>query len=348
MSWPQFWTQSPKTSWKTALLWPFSKGMCAIASLRIRRFNKRRALKLAARKTVANVIVVGNIVVGGTGKTPFIQWLGRQLAAQGLRYGIVSRGYGGQSSTWPQWVTEHSDPNMVGDEPVLLAQSLGCPMAVSPKRIEAIALLESKYELDVIISDDGLQHYAMNRDVEIVMMDAQRLLGNGLCLPAGPLREPKKRLAMVDFVVWNGGDAADLVAESSSVMQIIPHQFRSVANPEMILPAISFKAEKVNAIAGIGNPDRYLQTLNDLGIDADFKAFDDHYQFKLTDFEDFEHTKPLLMTEKDAVKCHAFAQANWWYLELKPICPESLMHQILQKIGHQQSFEGLLKSEHLE
>jgi len=344
MSWPAFWTQSPTHSWKTALLWPVSKMVCAIAALRLRRFKKRRAKHATTRKTVAQVIVVGNIVVGGTGKTPFIQWLGRQLATQGLRYGIVSRGYGGQSSRWPQWVTEHSDPTMVGDEPLLLAQSLNCPMAVSPKRTEAIALLTSKYDLDVIISDDGLQHYAMARDVEIVMMDAQRLLGNGLCLPAGPLREPKKRLAMVDFVVWNGGNAADLVAESSSVMQLTPHQFRSVANPQMVLPSISFKAEKVNAIAGIGSPKRFLQTLTDLGIEADFKAFDDHYQFRSEDFEAFDHTKPLLMTEKDAVKCRAFAQANWWYLELKPVCPESLMHQILQKTGHHQPFEGFLRN----
>ncbi|PLA73599.1 tetraacyldisaccharide 4'-kinase [Hydrogenovibrio sp. SC-1] len=343
MSWPGFWTQSPTQSWKTALLWPIGKLVCGVAALRLRRFNKRRVMQATARQTVAQVIVVGNIVVGGTGKTPFIQWLGKQLAAQGLRYGVVSRGYGGQSSSWPQWVTEHSDPKMVGDEPVLLVSTLGCPMAVSPKRTEAIALLESKYELDVIISDDGLQHYAMARDVEIVMMDAQRLLGNGLCLPAGPMREPKKRLAMVDFVVWNGGDASDLVAESSSVMQLTPHQFRSVANPKMVLPAISFKADKVNAIAGIGSPKRFLKTLNDLGVESDFKAFDDHYQFSPADFAGFDHTKPLLMTEKDAVKCRAFAQANWWYLELKPVCPEGLMHQILQKIGHHQAFEGLLR-----
>lgn len=343
MSWPEYWTQPPAQSWKTASLWPISKLVCAIAALRFRRFKRRSVTHAAARQTIAKVIVVGNIVVGGTGKTPFIQWLGQQLSAQGLRYGVVSRGYGGQSSRWPQWVTEHSDPTMVGDEPVLLARTLGCPIAVSPKRTDALALLESKNELDVIISDDGLQHYAMARDVEVVMMDAKRLLGNGLCLPAGPMRESKKRLALVDFVVWNGGDASDLVADSSSVMQLTPHQFRSVANPEMVLPAISFKAEKVNAIAGIGSPNRFLNTLNDLAIDADFKAFGDHYQFSAKDFESFDNSKPLLMTEKDAVKCRPFAQANWWYLELKPVCPGGLMHQILQKIGHHQAFEGLLK-----
>lgn len=345
MSWPTFWRQSPRQSWKTALLWPVSKVVCGIAALRLKRFKKGSALRRERRQTATQVIVVGNIVVGGAGKTPFIQWLGRELAKHDLRYGIVSRGYGGVSSSWPQWVTEHSDPVMVGDEPVLLAHSLGCPIAVSPKRTEAVALLESKYELDVIISDDGLQHYAMDRDVEIVMMDAKRLLGNGLCLPAGPLREPKKRLAMVDFVVWNGGNASDLVADSSSVMQLIPHQFRSVANPQMVLPTISFKAEKVNAIAGIGNPQRYLQTLNDLGIEANFKAFDDHYPYQTTDFDAFDTRKPLLMTEKDAIKCRPFAQANWWYLELKPICPETLMHQILHKIGRSVSFEGLLREQ---
>ncbi len=193
----------------------------------------------------------------GTGKTPFIQWLGRELKAHGIRYGIVSRGYGGQSRHWPQWVTEHSDPAMVGDEPVLLAHSLQCPIAVSPSRPEAIALLESKHELDVIISDDGLQHFAMARDIEIVLMDAQRLLGNGLCLPAGPLREPKKRLGLVDYVVWNGGDAAELQADTSTVMELVPHRFRLVAKPEMTLPLQAFKGDRVNAVAGIGSPERF-------------------------------------------------------------------------------------------
>ncbi|MGC9386632.1 MAG: tetraacyldisaccharide 4'-kinase [Hydrogenovibrio sp.] len=330
MSWPTFWFQSPKHSWKTALLWPFGKLVCAVAARRLAGFEKKPPI----RRSRALVIVVGNIVVGGTGKTPFIQWLGRELNAHGIRYGIVSRGYGGQSRHWPQWVTEHSDPQMVGDEPVLLAHSLQCPLAVSPKRPEAIELLESKYDLDVIISDDGLQHYAMARDMEIVLMDAQRLLGNGLCLPAGPLREPKRRLAQVDYVVWNGGEAEELHSERSTVMALEPYQFRLVAKPDMTLPLQAFQGEMVNAVAGIGAPERFFETLRDLQISAKTRAFDDHHGFQRNDFEEFEHSKPLLMTEKDAVKCRTFAEANWWYLELRPVCPDNFRQSLLQALGH--------------
>ncbi|KUJ75050.1 tetraacyldisaccharide 4'-kinase [Thiomicrospira sp. XS5] len=330
MSWPDFWMKPPTRSWKTALLWPLSQLTCGVAAYRLSRFVRKPPI----RRSRAQVIVVGNIVVGGTGKTPFIQWLGRELKAHGIRYGIVSRGYGGQSRHWPQWVTEHSDPAMVGDEPVLLAHSLQCPIAVSPNRPEAIALLESKHELDVIISDDGLQHFAMARDIEIVLMDAQRLLGNGLCLPAGPLREPKKRLGLVDYVVWNGGDAAELQADTSTVMELVPHQFRLVAKPEMTLPLQAFKGDRVNAVAGIGSPERFFNTLANLGIQADTQGFDDHHAFQPDDFASFESSKPLLMTEKDAVKCRAFAQANWWYLELRPKCPDDFTHRLFQRLGH--------------
>ncbi|MDG4812414.1 tetraacyldisaccharide 4'-kinase [Hydrogenovibrio sp. 3SP14C1] len=330
MSWPAFWSQTPTQSWKTALLWPVGKLVCWVAARRLKRFKKNGP----AKKTAAQVIVVGNIVVGGSGKTPFIQWLGRRLSEHGLKYGVVSRGYGGQSKVWPQWVTEHSEPTMVGDEPVLLAQSLQCPVAVSPNRPEAIALLESKYDLDVIISDDGLQHYKMARDIEIVMMDSERLLGNGYCLPAGPLRESRKRLGMVDFLVWNGGDASELASDSSTIMKLVPQHFRSVANPKMILPISSFKHEKTQAMAGIGNPQRFFNTLSELGIDADTTSFADHKAFESSDFEAFESTKPLLMTEKDAVKCRAFAQPNWWYLEVQPLCPATFAHQLFHKLGH--------------
>lgn len=329
MSWPDFWSKSATQSWKTALLWPLGKLTCRIAARRLKRFKSQPPQK----PTQIKIIVVGNIVVGGTGKTPFIQWLGWLLASKKLRYGIVSRGYGGKTKTWPQLVTATSNPEQVGDEPVLLAKSLQCPVAVSPNRMDAVELLQNHFELDVIISDDGLQHYALPRDIEVVMMDAQRVLGNEYCLPAGPLREPKSRLAKVDFVVWNGADLAEIAAETSTIMKLAPYQFCSVAKPDMVLPPSAFAGESVNAMAGIGNPQRFFETLSDLKVQAKPYPFKDHEAYSEDDFNQFENTKPLLMTEKDAVKCQPFAQANWWYLEVQPECPRKFAEQLIEKLN---------------
>ena len=341
MSWPDFWKHK---TWKTQLLRPLSKLVCWEAARRFTRFKKSPPVQSSA-----TVIVVGNIVVGGSGKTPFIIWLTRQLQAKGLSVGIISRGYGGQSKQWPQRVTAQSDPVLVGDEPVLLAKQLGCPIAVSPKRPEAIALLNNQATLDVIISDDGLQHYAMARDIEVVLIDAQRQFGNGLCLPAGPLRESLERLQSVDFCIWNGLDDRlnfPLTLPSTVTqyrMQLLPVRLRQVMNPEQVIElnmneagqVPCFIGEQVNAIAGIGNPSRFFNSLKTLGFQVDERAFADHYVFQWSDFKAFDTQKRLLMTEKDAVKCIELAkqhqQTNWWYLEVSPRCDEALLTNILNK-----------------
>ncbi|MDX1795377.1 MAG: tetraacyldisaccharide 4'-kinase, partial [Hydrogenovibrio sp.] len=244
-----------------------------------------------------------------------------------------------------------SDPLEVGDEPVLLAKHLNCPIAVSPKRTEAVAMLSEADDLeaplDIIISDDGLQHFAMARDIEIALIDGQRGLGNELCMPAGPLREPKQRLKEVDFVVSNGQVCQDLndafrtkatVAEYET-MRLMPVCFRNVAEPHRHLAADAFYGQSVNAMAGIGNPSRFYQTLKNLGMTLQTKDFADHQSYRPQDFEwvsaenETLPQKPLVMTEKDAVKCQAFAQENWWYLEVKPVCSPEFANRLLERIN---------------
>lgn len=329
MSWLKCWTQSPAESWRVKLLSPLSSIFCYVARNRYIEFQ----LNPPAKQTSAMVVVVGNIVVGGTGKTPFISWLYRNLVHKGFKVGVVSRGYGGQSKKWPLEVTSISDPIMVGDEPVMLTKQLGCPMAVSPKRVEAIRLLERNYDLDIIISDDGLQHFKMARDVEIVIVDGQRGFGNQYCLPAGPLREPTERLEDVDFIVSNGELEVEMpVKRSVETMMLKIGVFRNVADPSQILPETAFAKQKVHAIAGIGNPQRFFNTLKSLEIRVSSKEFADHKAYDEKDFLWVDSSKPLLMTEKDAVKCKAFAQPNWWYLEVSPQCSSRLATRILERI----------------
>lgn len=327
MTWPTFWQ---KTSWQTQLLRPLGAWVCWMAQRRLARFQA------SSPQAVSKVplIVVGNIVVGGSGKTPFIIWLVQQLQAKGLKVGIVSRGYGGNSPIWPQRVTPDSHPALVGDEPVLLAKQLGCPIAVAPKRVQAVAALNDE-SLDVIISDDGLQHFAMARDLEIVLLDSERGLGNGFCLPAGPLREPASRLMQVDWRVYNGQSPS---AEDWS-MELVPVCFRQVAAPDVtqsldvFLDALSkHNQPSVYALAGIGNPQRFFNTLDSLGLTAECLPFADHYAYRPKDFANLDLRKPLIMTEKDAVKCQDFAQPNWWYLQVEPRCSSDLARSILARL----------------
>lgn len=319
MSWPGFWVNR---KWQSVALSPISYWVCNLAKQRLKKFNSvpPEPIKKAA------VIVVGNIVVGGSGKTPFIQWLAKQLDQASLSYGIVSRGYGGKSKHWPLEVFANSNPSMVGDEPVLLAASLGCPVVVAPKRLEAIALLQKQHSVDVIISDDGLQHFAMPREIEVVLMDAKRLLGNEMCLPSGPLREPKTRLDQVDFIVFNGGeDAEQFNMRLSSVC------FRQVNNPKNKQPLSYFANQSIQAVAGIGNPTRFFKQLSECVGHLESHPFADHRAYQSADFEWVDSTKPLIMTQKDAVKCTKFAKQNWWYLEVEPICSQTLSEKLIAK-----------------
>jgi tetraacyldisaccharide 4'-kinase len=190
-------------------LWPLSLLFCAV--VRVRALAYRRGL-LASRGLPVPVIVIGNLSVGGTGKTPLVIWLARRLRAQGRRPGILTRGYRGQARTWPQWVAADSDPSQVGDEPVLLARHSGCPVAAGPDRLASGQLLLERGGCDLLLCDDGLQHYALRRDLEVAVLDGERRLGNGFCLPAGPLREPPSRLDGVPLQLVNGPARASELA----------------------------------------------------------------------------------------------------------------------------------------
>ncbi len=274
------------------------------------------------------VIVVGNISVGGTGKTPLTLWLVKLLREAGFTPGIISRGYGGQASEWPQIVEANSDPFLVGDEPVLMAQRGGCPVVAAPDRVAAAQKLLSEYPCDILISDDGMQHYRLERDIEIAVIDGKRRFGNGHCLPVGPLREPVARLQTVDFIVANG-DAR----EGEWSMQLHQGDAVSLNGAGISRPLEQFKSQSVHAVAGIGHPERFFDQLRGQGIGVVEHPFDDHYRFNEGDL-DFDDDFDVLMTEKDAIKYRRFATPRHWYVpveaELDPLFSKRLLEKIEQ------------------
>ncbi len=251
------------------------------------------------------VLIIGNIFIGGTGKTPIVAAVAQMLRAAGHRPGILVRGYRGKAQNWPQRVTPQSDPELVGDEPVLLARRSGCPVMAGPDRIAAARALLQDADCDCLISDDGLQHYRLPRRAEIVVMDASRGLGNGRCLPAGPLREPVSRLKDVDLVLFNGG------SEAQASFELVAQPLRRVDGKGDAVDVTTFRGP-VHAVAGIGNPQRFFDALRAQGLDVIEHPFPDHYAYRREDFA-FGDELPILMTEKDAVKAAAFAQAHHWY-----------------------------------
>jgi tetraacyldisaccharide 4'-kinase len=263
-------------------------------------------------KIAVPVIVVGNITVGGTGKTPLILWLARFLREEGYKPGIISRGYGGESETWPQWIDEHSKADQVGDEAVLMRQQADCPVAVGPKRVEAAHMLLQKSDCNIILSDDGLQHYALQRDIEIAVIDGERRFGNGYMLPCGPLREPIDRLQTVDLVIVNG-----VIEEQSEFSMAVEGDLaiNLVSKEEKLLT--EFSHQSCHALAGIGNPKRFFKLLENESISLECHAFPDHYQFSEEDIRFENNENPVLMTEKDAVKCMGIATENHWYVPIK-------------------------------
>lgn len=289
--------------------------------VRLRRFLYRHGI-LKSYSLPVPAIVVGNITVGGTGKTPLIIWLADFLAKSGYKPGIISRGYGGQSESWPQIVDEHSDVDKVGDEAVLLAKLTGLPLVVGPSRVESAKKLLAEFDCNIVLSDDGLQHYALNRDLEIAVVDGERRFGNGYCLPAGPLREPIERLSSVDFTVVNGDKYADhevamrLVGDTA--VNLLTGEHKSLQE---------FCGINCHALAGIGNPGRFFKLLETVGLTCVTHSFPDHYQFQQRDIE-FGDDKPVLMTEKDAVKCTLFARDCHWFVPVQAV-PETHFGQQL-------------------
>lgn len=310
--------------WRFALA-PFSLVFFLLAAAR--RWAYRFGWLHSERLPVP-VVVVGNIAVGGTGKTPLVVWLAERLRQAGYRPGIVSRGYRGRQKA-PAPVRPDSDPAAVGDEPVLLARRAACPVWVGRRRAEvARQLLTFHPEVDVILSDDGLQHYALARDVEVVVVDGERGFGNRWLLPAGPLREPLSRLSAVDAVVVNGGPAlADLVAPQFA-MALVGSRFWKLGRPEVMVDATYFAGRVVHAVAGIGNPERFFRGLGRLGIQVEPSAWPDHHRYRRQDLPN----ATLLMTEKDAVKCAAFDLPDAWVLAIDAEVAGGLENIILERI----------------
>lgn len=287
------------------------------------------------------VIVVGNITAGGSGKTPLVVALVELLRAAGRHPGVVSRGYGRVPPTDadPLGVVRVlpgvATPEHFGDEPVLIARRTGAPVYVSPDRPAAArALLAAHPETDVILSDDGLQHYALARDVEIAVVDGERGFGNRLPLPAGPLREPVSRLASVDAVVVNGGGDPGVPAVNTFAMRLGRESFVSLGGEEMAPAdfASAARGRRIAAVAGIGNPSRFFSHLERLGIAAERHAFPDHHPFQPDDLR-LPHAEVIVMTEKDAVKCAGFADARMWFLRVDAALPADFGAFLLPRIA---------------
>jgi tetraacyldisaccharide 4'-kinase len=316
------WYRSTYT-WLTLLLLPLS-GLYWIA------VNGRRLLYwLGVKKKYsfdAPVIVVGNITVGGTGKTPFVIWLAHFLKAQGLRPGIVSRGYGGKEFARSKRVYAASEPRLVGDEAVLLARRAGCPVMVGVNRVEAVQALLTETDCNIVISDDGLQHYRLSRQLEIVMVDGERRFGNRRFLPAGPLRESLSRLKKVDFVIAQQG-----ALRHEYEMILSGEDIVSLTDPAVKKSLADLAQAPVHAVAAIGNPQRFFSTLRKAGLDVITHPYPDHYHYSQADF-DFDDDFPVLMTEKDAVKCQALARDNWWYLPVSAQIDTKFSKILLKKM----------------
>lgn len=310
-----YWQQHNALS---AALLPLSWLFCFAAALRRAAY---RAGWFKMHRLSVPIIIVGNITVGGTGKTPLVIRLVEFLRAQGYRPGVVSRGYGG-SAHIPQIVGPESDTCAAGDEAVLMARRCACPVMVGKDRVAAARALTA--QCDVIVSDDGLQHYGLGRDVEIAVVDGVRRFGNGLCLPAGPLREPVARLKKVDMVVVNGGGAGP--GEFS--MHLEPLSLRNLRD-ETSAPPDTFKTGVAHAVAAIGHPRRFFDTLRAQGYSIIEHAFPDHHPFAPADL-DFADDRPVLMTEKDAVKCKRFAKPNYWYLPVQAKLDAAFDNRLLQ------------------
>jgi tetraacyldisaccharide 4'-kinase len=325
-----------QSQWFSLLLLPLSWLFAAVVALRRSAYRLGWSQSLRAARPV---IVVGNITVGGTGKTPMTIWLAEQLQARGLRVGIVLRGYGGTSTQWPRDVSNETSAEEVGDEAVLLAQRTGAFVVAGPDRVVA-ARRAIERGAQVVVCDDGLQHYRLARDLEFAVIDERRGLGNGRLLPAGPLREPAGRLRSVDLQILtrrSQGPSASVSFPNAVVASPVLGDAVSLATGER-RALQSFAGSRVHAIAGIGNPRAFFDALSALGLTVDSHPMPDHARLTVADLK-FPDGAPVLMTEKDAVKCRPGADAshlaNCWAVRLDIAMTEEdaqTIHRLLDRV----------------
>lgn len=312
------------------LLAPLTAIFCLLSKIRRWQCERQRT-----EFADTPIIIVGNITVGGTGKTPMVVKLVELLKQAGYSPGIISRGYKGTAKKWPQSVTASTSTDLVGDEPVLLAARSNVPVVVGPDRNTDIRYIINKFACDVVISDDGMQHYKMPRDIEIAVIDGDRLFGNGWCLPAGPLRERISRLKDCKFRVLNGdgsNQSNDLITHS---MQLQGNVLKNVSN-DTTLALNELTETTVHAVTGIGNPDRFFKQLEKANIDVIPHGFADHHLFRKSDIV-FGDDYPVIMTEKDAVKCRQFQTENCWYLPVEARLSNSFEQDLMTELKSIQS-----------
>lgn len=315
--------------WHPVALFLFPLSLLMRLLVFIRRLAYRLRL-LPVYHSPVPLIVIGNLTVGGTGKTPLVIWLCHHLRSLGYRPGVVLRGYGGKATRWPQQVRADSDPQVVGDEAVVIAEQAKCPVCASPERADAARALLEHADCDVIISDDGLQHYALGRDIEIVVIDGERRFGNGMLLPAGPLREGIRRLRHVDFVIVNGH-----CEEAEHCMHVAPGQLVNLMTGETAALG-NYRGQHVHLVSGLGNPQRFIDMLREAGLEVEPHLYPDHHAYSLKDLA-FDDDLPVIMTAKDAVKIRPFADRRCWYLGLEVRPPADVINQVVTALKMKQN-----------
>jgi tetraacyldisaccharide 4'-kinase len=317
-----------KASWLSWLLWPLH-----LVTL-IESYRRRRGLKKGAENCQTPVIVVGNLTVGGTGKTPIVIALVNYFQRQGLHVGVISRGYGSQAKAFPLEIDKSIPSTLAGDEPKLIQNATGCRVVIAPNRFDAYKHICSTngflHPVDIVIADDGLQHYALPRFLELVVVDAKRQFGNQLCLPAGPLRESLSRLHSVDYIVNSGLEQNNSQPENDNKTYWIKPDIRTAVNlvTHQQQALTDFFDVPIKAVAAIGQPDKFFELLTEKGLTITGTGFADHYRFEAKDLP----LGTILMTEKDAVKCMDFAEERMWFVPLEVELPALLLADMKQKL----------------
>lgn len=317
------------------------KWLAPLEKLYLKLFTKHQQAYLTGKKKRHHpgvpVLVVGNIHVGGSGKSPLVAALAKHFANLGYRPGIISRGYGGKAKSYPQRVTTYSNPNEVGDEPLMLAQQTGLPVAVDPNRSAAADLLVKEEGCDLIIADDGLQHLGLARDIEIVVIDGVRGFGNGHCLPLGPLREPIGRLASVDWVIYQGINSTTIQLEQADLKNTLQNyqlEFsgwrRGDGHWQKNHPFTA--GQVVNALAGIGNPQRFFDQLKQLDLNVTGYPLADHAELNKQHLS-FNNQNLLVMTAKDAVKLQPWLNENHWVAEVTARLPQDFLYKLQNRVA---------------